>query len=181
MTENTLSDAQLAPVIYFVRGEKILLDRDLAKLYGIATKVLNQAVKRQAERFPSDFMFQLTNEEWDNLRSQIVTSKRGGLRYLPYAFTEQGVAMLSSVVNSPQAIAVNIAIMRAFVQMRQTFLENRDLADRLRAFEAAVVAKLGEHDAHFAVLFEAIDLLSAKGNEPRTSIGFKQIVLKNED
>jgi hypothetical protein len=112
---------QITGSIAIVRGHKVLLDADLAALYGVATKVLVQAVKRNTERFPDDFMLQLTAEEWTDLRSQFVTSRSGygGRRYSPYAFTEQGVAMLSSVLRSPRAIAVNIQIMRAFVQMRE--------------------------------------------------------------
>lgn len=105
--------------IYEIRGQKIMLDRDLAKMYGVDTRTLNQAVKRNLERFPSDFMFQLTQEEWSDLKSQFVTSSWGGVRKLPYAFTELGVAMLSSVLSSKTAIQINISIMRAFVSVRQ--------------------------------------------------------------
>lgn len=105
--------------IYEIRGRQVMLDKDLAELYGVETKVLNQAVKRNAKRFPDDFMFQLKDEEWEILRSQFVTSSWGGIRYLPYAFTEQGVAMLSSVLRSDTAIEVNIRIMRTFVAVRQ--------------------------------------------------------------
>lgn len=105
--------------IYEIRGQKIMLDRDLAKMYGVDTRTLNQAVKRNLERFPADFMFQLTQEEWSDLKSQFVTSSWGGVRKLPYAFTELGVAMLSSVLSSKTAIQINISIMRAFVSVRQ--------------------------------------------------------------
>jgi ORF6N domain. len=110
--------------IHTIRGQKVILDRDLAALYGVETKVLNQAVKRNMERFPSDFMFQLTENEWECLRSQIVTSNKGGRRYLPYAFTEQGVAMLSGLLNSDVAIEMNIAIMRAFVATRHLLINS---------------------------------------------------------
>jgi hypothetical protein len=123
--------------IALLRNHKVLLDADLAELYGVQTKVFLQAVKRNLNRFPGDFMFQLDAEEWQILRSQSVTSslKHGGRRYAPYAFTEQGVAMLSSVLNSPQAIAVNIEIMRAFVRLREVIVSNKDLAQRLDELE----------------------------------------------
>jgi hypothetical protein len=160
----------LAPLIFFVRAEKILLDTHLAALYGVATKVLNQAVKRNRDRFPTDFMFQLTSAEWDCLRSQIVTSNgRGGLRYPPYAFTEQGVAMLSSVLRSPRAVQVNIAIMRTFVQLRRLMDSNRDLARKIQAMEK-------KYDQQFAVVFDAIKRLIAEDDErkaqPKRRIGF---------
>ncbi|MCD4697851.1 MAG: ORF6N domain-containing protein, partial [Bacteroidales bacterium] len=123
--------------IYEVRGQKIMLDFDLAELYEVQTKNLNLAVKRNIKRFPNDFMFQLTKNEWDALRLQIETSKgRGGTRYLPYAFTEQGLAMLSGVLNSNKAIDVNITIMRAFVFIRQYALTHKDLTDKLKELES---------------------------------------------
>ena len=124
---------RIEKAIYLIRGEKVMLDRDLALLYGVETKMLNRAVKRNLKRFPSDFMFQLTADETDILRYQIGTSKkgRGGRRYLPYVFTEQGVAMLSSVLNSERAVLVNIEIMRAFVKLRQMLASNAELSRRL--------------------------------------------------
>jgi len=116
----------IATRIFEVRGRKVMLDRNLAELYGVKTKSLNLAIKRNIERFPCDFMFQLTKEEFDNLRFQFETSRWGGIRYLPYVFTEQGVAMLSSVLNSKRAIQVNILIMRAFTKLREIFLTLRD-------------------------------------------------------
>ncbi len=110
--------------IYEIRGQRVMLDRDLAAMYGVETRALNQAVKRNAERFPDDFMFRLTPPEWDSLKSQFVTSNRGGVRKMPYAFTELGVAMLSSVLNSQTAIQINMGIMRAFVTVRQTIADN---------------------------------------------------------
>ena len=123
--------------IYVIRGQKVMLDADLAELYQAPTKRLNEAVRRNAARFPEDFMFQLTHEESDCLRSQFATSKegRGGRRYLPYAFTEQGVAMLSSVLNSDRAVMVNITIMRAFVRLRELLATHRDLADKIEQLE----------------------------------------------
>ena len=144
-----------------------MLDTDLAKLYGVPTKVLNQALKRNATRFPADFMFQLTSEETTTLRSQIVTSKsRGGRQYRPYAFTEQGVAMLSSVLHSERAIQVNIAIMRAFVQLREMIGSNKTLARRLNELEK-------KYDSQFRVVFEAIRELKAEPGPKVKRIGFK--------
>lgn len=153
--------------ILLIRGHKVMLDSDLAALYGVETKVLVQAVRRNIERFPDDFMFQLTGEEFDALRSQFVTSNtgRGGRRYLPYAFTEQGVAMLSSVLRSGQAVEVNIAIMRTFVRLRQILASNEDLARRLDELE-------GRYDEHFRIVFEAIRQLMAAPESPQRRLGF---------
>jgi hypothetical protein len=131
------------------RHHNVMLDQDLAALYGVGTKVLNQAVSRNKERFPEDFMFRLTHEEFENLRSQIVTSSWGGRRYPPYAFTEQGVAMLSSVLRSTQAVQVNIAIMRAFVRMREAMISHKEMARRIDDMER-------KYDGQFKVVFDAI-------------------------
>jgi hypothetical protein len=153
--------------IRLIRGEKVILDADLAALYDVATRVLVQAVKRNLERFPPDFMFQLTEEEFAILRSQSVTSRGwGGRRYPPYAFTEQGVAMLSSVLHSPRAIQVNIEIMRAFVRLRQWLSSHAKLAKKLAELEA-------KYDEQFAVVFEAIKQLMAPPEEKRKKIGFR--------
>ena len=136
---------RIASRIYLIRGEKVMLDADLAELYGVGTKVLNQAVTRNAERFPEDFMFQLAEDEFAHLRSQIVTSSWGGRRYPPRAFTEMGVAMLSSVLRSKQAVEINIDIMRAFARLRQMLATNEELA-----------RKVAQHDRQIAVLFEHI-------------------------
>jgi hypothetical protein len=140
MTELILSEDYLATTIYKIRDQKVILDRDIARLYDMPTKALKQAVRRNIDRFPSDFMFELSEEELDNWRSQFVTSNadKMGLRYAPMAFTEQGVAMLSSVINSKRAIDVNIAIMRTFVKMRQWQLNSQKLADRLQAVDAII-------------------------------------------
>jgi hypothetical protein len=162
--------------ILSILGQKVMIDSDLAELYGVETKVLNQAVKRNSDRFPRDFMFQLTPDESEGLkehlgstalRSHIVTSKegRGGRRYLPMAFTEQGVAMLSSVLRSPRAVQVNIAIMQAFVKLRQILGSHRDLARRLDEMES-------KYDEHFKVVFDAIRQLMAPPAKPRRRIGF---------
>jgi hypothetical protein len=157
--------------ILFLRGEKVLLDRDLAELYGIKTKVLKQAVRRNIKRFPEDFMFELTKEEFENWRSQFVTSNRDkmGLRYPPMAFTEQGVAMLSSVLNSDQAIDVNIAIMRAFVHLRRMMSSQEELAGKLAELEQ----HLEDHDEQIQAIFEAIRQLIAPSEKPRKKIGFE--------
>jgi len=156
--------------IIFVRGEKVLLDRDLAELYGVETKVLKQAVRRNIKRFPNDFMFELTKEEFENWRSQFVTSnaEKMGLRYSPMAFTEQGVAMLSSVLRSNRAIEVNVAIMRAFVQLRKMISSHKELAHKLLELEQ----RLEGHDEQIQVIFEAIKQLMMPPKKPRKRIGF---------
>ena len=144
--------------IYFVRGEKVMLDADLAELYGVQTKALIQAVKRNLARFPVDFMFQLDDTEFEVLRSHNVTSneRRGGRRYKPYVFTEQGIAMLSSVLRSARAIAVNIEIMRAFVALRHMLEDRAALARRLDELEAGFEGRLAEHDKQLADVFTAL-------------------------
>jgi phage regulator Rha-like protein len=154
--------------IYFIRGLKVMLDRDLAELYGVETKAFKQAVRRNKERFPDDFMFVLTNQEVRNLRSQIVTSSWGGTRYPPMAFTEQGVAMLSSVLNSKRAIDVNIAIMRTFVKMRGILVNNKEFAGKLKKMEE----QLAEHEEQFLVVFEAIKQMLKEEEKPKRKIGF---------
>jgi len=156
--------------ILFLRGEKVLLDRDLAELYGVETRVLNQAVKRNERRFPPDFMFRLTEEEKHELVTNCDRFKK--LKHstvLPHAFSEQGVAMLSSVLNSDRAIEVNIAIMRAFVQLRKMIASNKKLARKLKELEARV----GEHDEQIQVIFEAIHQLMSPPDKPTKKIGFE--------
>jgi len=152
--------------IYIIRGQKVMLDSDLAELYNITTKVLVQAVKRNLRRFPADFMFQLTNQEVAILRSQFVTSSWGGRRYVPYAFTEQGVAMLSSVLNSDRAVDVNIQIMRTFVKLREMIASHKDLARRLDELEK-------KYDAQFKVVFDAIRQLMTPPEPKEKKIGFR--------
>lgn len=164
-----VSTETLTGSIRLLRGHKVMLDADLAALYGVETKVLNQAVQRNLERFPEDFMFQLTDAEAEGLRSQFVTSKpgRGGRRTRPYAFTEQGVAMLSSVLKSPRAIQVNIEIMRAFVNLRQMVTSNADLARKLNALER-------KYDGQFKIVFAAIRELTEPVTKKRgRPIGFR--------
>jgi hypothetical protein len=153
--------------IYLIHGHKVMLDVNLANLYEVETRALIQAVKRNKSRFPSDFMFELTNQEFETLRSQIVISKmgRGGRRYLPYVFTEQGVAMLSSVLNSNKAIPVNIQIMRTFVKLRRLMETHADLARKIEALEK-------KYDGQFKVVFEAIRQLVIPPETKRRRIGF---------
>jgi len=170
--------------IYVIRGHKVMLDRDLAMLYGVETRVLNQSVTRNKDRFPDDFMFQLTKTEVQSLRSQLVTSKNDGClrsqivilepgkysKYLPNVFTEQGVAMLSSVLASPRAIEVNIAIMRAFVRLRTIVSAHKELAEKLRELER----KIGRHDKEIIAIFEVIKQLAEPLTErKKRRIGFR--------
>ncbi len=182
-----LSNTSLIPIeriekaIYLIRGEKVMLDRDLANLYGVSTKVFNQAVKRHRDRFPPDFMFQLTigeAREWwlavnaNRLRSQTVTLKRGQhLKHRPYAFTEHGILMLSSVLNSERAIQVNIEIMRAFVKLRQMLASNAELSRRLDELEST-------YDHQFKVVFDAIRKLMSPPVRDRKEIGFRSRSVK---
>ncbi len=153
--------------IIYLRGQKVMLDRDLAELYGVETRILNQAVTRNPERFPKDFMYQLTNKEFTILKSQFVISSWGGRRYPPFAFTEQGIAMLSSVLHSERAINVNIAIMRAFVKLRELLLTNKELNSKLQKIEA-------KYDKQFRVVFEVLQQLMETPAKPRKEIGFKR-------
>jgi len=151
--------------ILSLRGQRVMLSSDLAVLYSVEPRVLMQAVKRNIERFPDDFMFQLDAAEWRHLKSQDVTSSWGGARTPPYAFTEQGVAMLSSVLKSSRAVQVNIEIMRAFVRLRRTLSEHRDLAKKLVALER-------RYDQQFKAVFDAIRQLMTPAEESKRSIGF---------
>ena len=189
MTKISVKPENVAQFVRVVRGEKVLLDSDLATLYGVETGALNRAVKRNIARFPDDFMFQVADDEWENLRCQIgisispgaassrgtVRSQsesekiRGGVRYRPYAFTEHGIAMLSSVLRSPRAVEVNIAIMRTFVQLRRLMDSNRDLARRIDTLEQ-------RYDEQFSAVFDAIKRLIAEDEtskaKPKRRIGF---------
>ncbi len=152
-------------MIFYIRGQKVMIDKDLATLYGVPTKVFNQAVKRNINRFPGDFMFRLTRDEFDNLRSQFVTSRWGGQRYMPYVFTEQGVAMLSSVLNNERAIQVNIAIMRAFTKLREMISGHKDLKERIDQLER-------KYDGQFRVVFKALKALLEEPAKEENPIGF---------
>jgi hypothetical protein len=172
--KDAMKQSSLIPVeriekaIYLIRGQKVMLDRDLAVLYGISTKVLKQAVRRNIDRFPDDFMFVLSSAEFQNWRSQFVTSKadRVGLRHAPMAFTEHGILMLSSVLNSNRAVQVNIEIMRAFVKLRQMLASNSELSRRLDELE-------GTYDRQFKVVFDAIRQLMSPAPPDRKQIGFR--------
>ncbi|HEY8228634.1 MAG TPA: ORF6N domain-containing protein, partial [Pyrinomonadaceae bacterium] len=166
----TLSVQLIERRIYLIRGQKVMVDEDLAELYEVPTKRLNQQVSRNRKRFPEDFMFRLTKTEGEALRLQIATSKkgRGGRRSLPYAFTEQGVAMLSSVLNSERAIDVNITIMRAFVKLRQMLETNEELNRKF----AAVIRKLSTHDKYLKVIFDELKRLNEQPTPTRKQIGF---------
>jgi phage regulator Rha-like protein len=158
--------------IFNVRRQKVMLDSDLAELYKVETRTLIQAVKRNSNRFPSDFMFQLNYQEVASLRSQIVTSKggRGGRRYMPYVFTEQGVAMLSTVLNSERAIQVNIAIMRAFVKLREILSTHQELAHKLEQLER----KIEKHDDEIKLIFDAIRQLMTPPETEKGKLGFRR-------
>src|SRR3990172_5532057 len=151
--------------IFIIRGKKIMLDRDLAVLYCVETKLINRAVKRNIDRFPEDFMFQLTKEEFDNLRFHFGTSSWGGQRYMPYAFTENGVAMLSSVLNSKSAIQVNIQIMRTFTKLRVMLMTHKELQRKIEEMEK-------KYDPQFKIVFDAIKQLLTPPVKPRRKIGF---------
>jgi len=166
---NEISVEVVAAKILEIRGKRVMLDKDLAQLYGVDTRNLNKAVKRNIERFPEDFMYQLTQEEVTNLMFQNGTSSWGGTRKLPYVFTEQGVAMLSSVLHSKRAIQVNIMIMRAFTKLREILLTHKDLAIKLKALER----KYANHDEKIKAIFEAINqLLESPQEKPKPRIGF---------
>ncbi len=159
---------QVEKKIFFIRGQKVMLDRDLAELYGVETKNLNKAVSRNLDRFPADFMFQLTKEEFENLKFHFGTSSWGGTRKLPRAFTEQGVAMLSSILKSRKAIRVNIAIMRAFIKLREVLATHKELAQKLEDLER----KVGKHDEDIKLIFEAIHQLMLPPEKSKPRIGF---------
>lgn len=156
--------------IYLIRGQKVMIDHDLAKLYQVEKKRLNEQVSRNKERFPGDFMFQLNKEEFQNLKSQIATSSWGGLRKLPFAFTEQGVAMLSGILNSQTAIRVNIQIIRVFTKMRELLMANKDILLQLEKVEK----KLTKHDDEIILIFQYLKKLLKPPQTPRERIGFRK-------
>jgi len=159
---------RIAEHIYFIRGEKVMLDVDLAIMYGVETRVLKQSVRRNRDRFPVDFMFELTEKEIDLVVSQnVIPSKKYFGGAIPFAFTEQGVAMLSGVLNSTRAVKVNIAIMRTFIQLRSMILAYKELENKVYDLEK-------KYDSNFAVVFEALKQLIQKESEPRKQIGFKR-------
>ncbi|MCD4679356.1 MAG: ORF6N domain-containing protein [Bacteroidales bacterium] len=168
-----LADEVIMSKIYFIRGQKVMLDRDLADLYGVETKVLKQAVKRNIDRFPEDFLFEMTKEELDNWRSQIVTSKsiKMGLRYFPFCFTEQGVTMLSCILNSQRAIQLNIQIVRIFTKIRESLTDNLDIKFEIEKIKN----KLKNQDENIEEIFTYLDELIKKQENtlPRKRIGFR--------
>jgi hypothetical protein len=160
---------QIEQAILLIRGQRVMLDRDLAAMYGVSTGNLNKAVQRNLDRFPADFMFQLTAEEAEASRFQIGILKRGlNVKYLPYVFTQEGVSMLSGVLRSPRAVRVNVAIMRAFVRLRETLALHKELARTLAELER----KIENHDENIRTLFEAIHQLMIPPEQPRKEIGF---------
>ena len=165
--KNSIIKSDYQTLIYDFRGYKVMLDVDLASLYGVETKRLKERVRRNLSRFPEDFMFELTNDEFESLRSQIASSKRGGTRYAPMVFTEQGVAMLSTVLNSEKAIQVNIEIMRAFASYRALLIDSKDFRRELKALDDRI-------NQIFKFLLEKLDALSQKQiDTPRKKIGYK--------
>jgi len=162
----TISRERIISKIFLIRGTKVMIDRDLAELYRVSTSNFNKAVKRNAKRFPKDFMFQLNKKEYDNLRFQIGTSRWGGRRYLPYVFTEQGVAMLPSVLNSERAIQVNIQIVRTFVRLRELLATNEKLRRKIENMEM-------KYDKQLKAVFEVMKYLVAEKIKPKEQLGFK--------
>lgn len=176
MPESTLpivsvSEEIIVEKIFIIRGQKVMLDSDLAEMYRVEVRVLNQAVKRNKIRFPEDFMFQLNADEFKNLKSQSVISSWGGARSLPYVFTEQGVAMLSSVLNSETAIQVNIQIIRLFTKMKQLILDNKDLWMKIEKMEQHLL----KNDKEIKTVFAYLKKLLIQENKPRNPIGFKPV------
>jgi len=169
MTELNVSDEMIAEKIFLIRGVKVMLDNDLAEMYGVETKRLVEQVHRNPLRFPMEFMFRLTDEEFEVLRSQFATSKRGGRRYAPYAFTEHGILMLSSVLNSQQAITMSIKIIEVFVTFRKMLISQKDLLLKFEHIEKLII----QHDDDIQSIFQALKQLIQQKNEPRTPIGFK--------
>lgn len=167
MTEHlVIPNERIINKIYIIRNKKVMLDRDLAELYGVKTKVLNQSVKRNIDRFPNDFMFKLDKQEFNNLRSQIVTSKKGGVTWGTFVFTEQGVAMLSSILKSDRAIHVNIQIIRTFTKIREFLLTNEQLQKKILEMES-------KYDNKIKKIFDVLELLLIDKNKPKREIGFK--------
>lgn len=156
--------------IYLVRNKKVMIDSDLADLYGVETKRLNEQIKRNLSRFPEDFMFQLTNEEWQNLKSHFATSSWGGRRTIPYVFTEHGVLMLSSVLNSNRATDINVQIIRIFIKMREMLLTHKDILLQLEAMRTS----LDEHEDRIDMIYKYLKQFIESQNSPRTKVGYKK-------
>jgi phage regulator Rha-like protein len=175
-----ITDDNVINKIYHIRGKKVMLDRDLAEMYSVETKQLKRQVNRNKERFPEDFMFEMNKEEFENWRSQFGTSNSSdkmGLRYAPYVFTEQGVAMLSSVLNSETAIEVNIQIIRIFTRIREVFLTNKEVLLKMEQLEKRMITqneKTNKHEEEIQLIFKALKQLLHSPQEPRVPIGFKK-------
>lgn len=172
-TSVILADEVIMSKIYVIRGQKVMIDRDLAVLYGVETRVLKQSVRRNMNRFPEDFMFEMNKKEFENWRSQIVTSNPNdqmGLRYVPFCFTEQGVTMLSCILNSERAIEVNIQIIRIFSRLRKMLLAHKDILLKLEQLEK----KITEHDSDIQMIFKALKKLLNPPQKPRPKIGFRR-------
>ncbi len=168
-----LADEVIMNRIYLVRGQKVMIDRDLAELYGVETRVLKQAVRRNTHRFPEDFMFEMNKKEFENWRSQNVTSNdtdKMGLRYAPFCFTEQGVTMLSCILNSTRAITINIQIIRIFTKLREMIITHKDILLKLEQLENKVTG----HDENIQMIFQALKQLLSQPTEPRRRIGFRR-------
>ncbi len=177
---DTISEELISSKIYLIRGQKVMLDSDLAEMYEVETKHLKRQVKRNVERFPVEFMFQLSKEEFDNLRSQFGTSSWGGTRYLPNAFTEHGVLMLSSVLNSPTAIQVNIRIIKIFTKLRESYITQKDILLKLEQLDNKIIhlgLDVKSHDGEIETLFELVDEIRKESLQTKklkaNSIGFK--------
>lgn len=180
MTEMIENEQSLVPVesiagcILVLRGQKVILDADLARLYGVETKAFNRAVKRNLDRFPPDFMFQLTDDEFDNLRCHFGTSSDwGGRRYRPYAFTEHGAVMAATILRSPEAVAVSVYVVRAFIKLRELLSSHAELSQKLQELESRVEARLDSHDEQIGALIEAIRELMSPPEKPQRRIGFR--------
>lgn len=175
----TVAEETILNKIYLVRGQKVMLDRDLAELYGVETKRLKETVRRNISRFPSDFLFEMTQNELENWRTQFATSKedKQGLRYVPFCFTEQGVTMLSCVLNSEKAIAVNIQIIRVFTKMREMLLTHKDILVKLEQVEKTLLkqdVRMNKHEEDIQMIFEALKELLNPPQKPRPRIGFRR-------
>jgi len=173
-----LADEVIMNKIYMVRGQKVMIDRDLAKQYGVETKILKQAVRRNKKRFPDDFMFEMSKAELENWRSQIVTSNFGdkmGLRYTPFCFTEQGVTMLACILNSARAVTINIQIIRIFTKLREMIITHKDILLKLDKLEK----KVTNHDENIQMIFEALKQLLNPPQEPKRRIGFRRSTEKD--
>ncbi|MDT3739049.1 MAG: ORF6N domain-containing protein [Candidatus Kapabacteria bacterium] len=172
MENDLLKEENIASKIFVLRGKRVMLDSDLAEIYNVETKMLNRAVKRNQKRFPNDFMFQLSNEEWDNLKFQNGTSSWGGRRTLPFAFTEHGTIMLATVLNSQRAIDASILVVQAFVRLYEFVTLSKEIAQKLEKFESKTEKKLDEHDKMFNVVFDTLKKVLIQETIPKKKIGF---------